>query len=328
VSTYIVRRLLLNLVVIWIVASFVFVAMRVLPGDYAAQQVSNAFFAGAGGSTTPEAQLKEARKRLGMDDPVPVQYVKFFGKLLRGDFGKSFQTGEPAMTVTKEALPYSVELGLMSLLIGVIIALPVGTISAIRQDSLIDDGFRAVSILGLAAPSFFTATLGTLATIRWNLWDLDIVGHPGIWEDPAASIRLFIIPALAGGLASGAVLMRLLRSQLLDVLRQDYVRTAWAKGLNEQVIVIRHVLRNGLIPVVTVVGFLIGALFSGNVILEQMFNIPGMGQRLLQAIMLRDVPVAQTMTLVIATGLVTINLAVDLTYSLIDPRVTLKGASS
>ena len=327
-TAYVVRRLLLNLVVIWLVASFVFFAMRVLPGDFAAQQVSNAFFAGSGGSTTPEAQLQEARKRLGTDAPIPVQYGRFFADILRGDFGKSYQTGEPAIAITRDALPYSLQLGIMSLLIGVVAALPMGLISAIRQDSLTDDGLRAVSILGLAAPSFFTATLGTLAVLRWNLWEIDVVSHPGVWDNPLASLKLFIIPALAGGLASGAVLMRLLRSQLLDVLRQDYVRTAWAKGLSERVIVVRHVLRNGLLPVVTVGGFLVGSLFSGNVILEQMFNIPGMGQRLLQAIVIRDVPVAQTMTLVIATGLVMINLAVDLTYTLIDPRITLKGASS
>jgi peptide/nickel transport system permease protein len=320
---YVIRRLLLNIVVVWIVASFVFFAMRVLPGDYAAQQVANAFLAGAG-SGTPEEQLAEARARLGTDDPIPVQYGNFFWDIARGDFGNSFQTGEPAMQVTLEALPYSIQLGLMALIIGVVVAIPIGTISAVRQDSLIDDLFRGVAILGLAAPSFFTATLGTLAVVRFDLWDLDIVRHPGFWEDPIKSLQLFIIPALAGGLASGAILMRLLRSQLLDTLRQDYVRTAWAKGLRERAVVVRHVLRNGLLPVVTVAGYLVGALFSGNVILEQMFNIPGMGQRLLQAIMIRDVPVAQTMTLVIATGLVTINLIVDLTYSFIDPRVTLR----
>lgn len=326
-TQYIIRRLLLNVVVVWMVASFVFVAMRVLPGDYAAQQVSNAFFAGQAANASPEAQLKEARKRLGMDEPVPVQYFRFFGKIFRGEFGKSFQTGQPAMEVTREALPYSLQLGVMSLIIAILLALPVGIISAIRQDSLVDDSFRMIAILGLAAPSFFTAAVGTLVVLRFDLWELDIIGHPGIWEDPGGSLALFIIPALAAGLASGAVLMRLLRSQLLDVLRQDYVRTAWAKGLRERVIVVRHVLRNGLIPVITVLGFLVGALFSGNVILEQMFNIPGMGQKLLQAILIRDVPVAQTMTLVIATGLVTINLIVDLTYSLIDPRVTVGGGS-
>jgi peptide/nickel transport system permease protein len=325
---YVIRRVLLNIVVIWLVATFVFIAMRVLPGDFAAQQVSNAFLAGGGCASTPEEQLQEARRRLGLDKPVPVQYVYFMGDILSGDFGNSFQTGRPAIRMVGDALPYSLQLGVMALLIAIVIAIPVGTISAIRQDTLIDDGLRLFAILGLAAPSFFTATLGTLLVLKLDWWELDIVGHPGIWESPLRSIQLFLVPALAAGIASGAVIMRLLRSQLLDVLRQDYVRTARAKGLRERAIVVRHVLRNGFIPVITVLGFLIGSMFSGNVILESMFNIPGMGQRLLQAITIRDVPVAQTMTLLIATGLVMVNLLVDLTYFLVDPRVTVGRAGS
>jgi peptide/nickel transport system permease protein len=327
VTEYIVRRLLLNLIVVWIVASFVFFAMRILPGDFAAQQISEQFLSGSGSGTTPEAALKEARARLGMDDPVPVQYAKYFGDILRGDFGNSFLTHESALSVTTDALPYSLELGVLSLFIALVIALPVGVISAVKQDSWLDAICRVLSILGLAAPSFWGATLLTLFVLRLDLWNLNIVGHPGIWEDPRASIELFIVPALAGGLASGAVLMRMLRSQMLDVLRQDFVRTARAKGLREQVVVIRHALRNALIPVVTIFGYLLGAMMGGNVILESMFNIPGMGQGLFQAITRRDVPVAQTMTLVIALGLVTINLAVDLSYFVIDPRVTVRGGS-
>ncbi len=324
---YIIRRLLLNLVVVWLVASFVFIAVRVLPGDFAAQQVTNQFFSGGAGTTKEDkdAALKAVRERLGTDDPFLQQYVRYFGDLLQGDFGKSFQTGTPAWDVMADALPYSVQLGLMSLVVALIIALPVGILSAIRQDSALDAIFRSVAILGLAAPSFWTASLLTGVVLRNDLWDLKVTNPPGIWDDPMASIQLFIIPAIAGGIASGAVLMRILRSQLLDVLRQDYVRTAWAKGLRERSVVTGHVLRNGLIPVVTVIGFLMGGLVGGSIILEQMFNIPGMGQKLLAAILVRDVPVVQLQSLVIAIGLVTINLAVDLSYFWIDPRITVRG---
>lgn len=327
-TEYIIRRLLLNLLVIWIVATFVFFALRVLPGDYAARQVSNAFFSGAGQNMTKEEALDDARERLGMNDPIPIQYAKWSWDVLRADFGRSFLTNEPAMQVTREAVPYTVQLGFMMVIIALAVAIPVGTISAIRQDSLVDGVFRVIAILGLAAPTFWTASLLTLAVLRWDLWDLNVINTPGIWEDPVASLKVFALPALAGGLASGAVLMRMLRSQLLDVLRQDYVRTAWAKGLRERNVIIRHAFRNALIPVVTVFGFVLAAMVGGSVILERMFNIPGMGTNLYQSIQVRDVPVAQAMTLVIATGLVTINLLVDLSYFVIDPRVTVRGSSS
>lgn len=329
-TSYIIRRLLLNLVVVWMVASFVFLAVRILPGDYAAQQVTNQFFSGGAGTTKEDkdAALQAVRERLGMDASIPEQYVRYFGDIFQGDFGKSFQTGRPAWDIMREALPYTVQLGFMSLLVALVIAFPIGIISAIRQDSLVDGVFRSIAILGLAAPSFWTASLLTGVVLRNDLWNLNVVNPPGFWEDPLASIQLFIIPAIAGGVASGAVLMRILRSQLLDVLRQDYVRTAWAKGLRERYIVTHHVLRNGMIPVITVIGFLMGGLVGGSIILEQMFNIPGMGQKLLLAILVRDVPIVQLQSLVIATGLVTINLLIDLSYFWIDPRITVKGSGA
>ncbi|HJP41568.1 MAG TPA: ABC transporter permease [Dehalococcoidia bacterium] len=327
-TEYILRRLLLNLVVIWLAASFVFVTMRVLPGDFAAQQVSNQFLAGAGGSETPEEALQVARERLGLNHSVPVQYGKYWWDIARGDFGRSFLTSRTAIDHIKDALPYSLQLGLMQLTIALVVALPVGIISAIRQDTLIDNVFRIFAITGLAAPSFWTASLLVLVVLRTDIWEIDIVGHPGIWEDPVGSLQLFIIPALAGGIASGAVLMRMLRSQMLDVLRQDYVRTAWSKGLRERNIIIRHTLKNAMIPVVTIIGFLVAAMIGGTVILEQMFNIPGMGQNLLRSIMMRDVPLAQTFALVLAAGVVTINLIVDISYFFIDPRVTVQGSAT
>ena len=321
---YILRRLLLNLVVIWIVMTFIFIALRVLPGDFAAQQISDQFFAGRGGD--PEEALRLARERLGLDDPVAVQYVKYFGELLRGDFGESFRTGESTLKSVRAALPYTLQLGLMSVIIAIVLAFPIGILSALRQDTWLDGGLRLFAVFFLAAPTFWTATLVSGWAVKFEVLELDVVGHPGIWEDPWDSFQLFLIPALAGGLATGAILMRFLRSQLLDVLRQDYVRIAKAKGLRTQIVVTRHVLRNALIPIVTILGILLAALVGGNVILEQMFNIPGMGRLLLEAIFIRDVSVAQAMVLFLAVGVVMINLLVDLSYFFIDPRLTVEAA--
>ena len=321
---YILRRLLLNLVVIWIVMTFIFIALRVLPGDFAAQQISDQFFAGRGGD--PEEALRLARERLGLDDPVAVQYVKYFGELLRGDFGESFRTGESTLKSVRAALPYTLQLGLMSVIIAIVLAFPIGILSALRQDTWLDGGLRLFAVFFLAAPTFWTATLVSGWAVKFEVLELDVVGHPGIWEDPWDSFQLFLIPALAGGLATGAILMSFLRSQLLDVLRQDYVRTAKAKGLRNQIVVTRHVLRNALIPIVTILGILLAALVGGNVILEQMFNIPGMGRLLLEAIFIRDVPVAQAMVLFLAVGVVMINLLVDLSYFFIDPRLSVEAA--
>lgn len=319
---YLVRRLLLSLIVLWGVATFVFFALRVLPGDYAAQQVANTYFAGSGQQQSTKDALAAARKSLGMDGSIPQQYIRFLDQLLRGDFGRSFRSHEASMSVVGKALPYSLQLGAMTTIIALLVALPVGVLSAVRQNTWLDAVTRSTAILGLAAPSFWTATLLTLLVLRFHLLTLDLVHRPGIWTDPWRSIQLFLLPALAGGLASGAILMRMLRSQLLDVMRQEYVRVAWSKGLSERTVVTRHIVRNALLPVVTIFGLILGAMVSGSVILEAMFNIPGMGLGLLNAIQTRDVPVAQAMTIVIAVGLVGINLLVDISYVKLDPRVS------
>jgi peptide/nickel transport system permease protein len=170
-------------------------------------------------------------------------------------------------------------------------------------------------------PNFWIATMALLYVVRWSLWEVPISTAPLLWEDPGASLRLFIIPAVVGGLASGASVMRLLRSQMLEVLRQDYIRTAWSKGLRERVIIIRHALKNAMVPVVTVLGLTLASLLSGNVVFENLFAIPGVGRRILAAIVARDVPVVQAFVLVIATFVVFVNLAIDLLYGVLDPRI-------
>lgn len=318
--TYILRRVLVNIPVIWLVATLVFFATSVLPGDFVAQRIA----AQDPTSTDPalrQKQIEAVRKDLGLDKPIVQRYFVYLGNLLRGDFGISYQTRESALQGMKEGLPYSLQLALMSLVIGVLTSVPIGIISAIRQDTPIDYVLRVFAILVLAMPNFWIATMALLYVVRWSLWDVPISSAPLLWEDPGASLRLFIIPAVVGGLASGASVMRLLRSQMLEVLRQDYIRTAWSKGLRERVIIVRHALKNAMVPVVTVLGLTLASLLSGNVVFENLFAIPGVGRRILAAIVARDVPVVQAFVLVIATFVVFVNLAIDLLYGVLDPRI-------
>jgi ABC-type dipeptide/oligopeptide/nickel transport system permease component len=252
------------------------------------------------------------------------QYGTFLRDILRGDFGTSFATKEPATDAIGNAMPYSLQLAGMSLLIGIVLAFPIGVISAMRRGTWIDLALRGIAILGIAAPGFFVATVFSLFVLRLNLWTIDVVNQPLLWEDPMDSLKLFIIPATAGGFALAAVLARILRSQMLEVLNQDYVRTAYSKGLDARVVVLRHILKNAMLPVVTILGLSFGALLGGQVVLEQMFNIPGMGRVMFGAIQVRDYPMLQAASFIVAVWLVTVNLLVDLSYFALDPRI--KGA--
>ncbi|OAI39548.1 hypothetical protein AYO38_01530 [bacterium SCGC AG-212-C10] len=327
---YIIRRTLINIPVVLLVATLVFFATNVLPGDFVAQRIAANNPTPDGGQEAIDAQIKKIRQDLGIDDPVPVRYVKYIGNLMRGDFGTSYQSGRSAISDFKEGAPYTIQLSLMALFVALVTSIPIGILSAIRQDSLIDYFLRFFSILFVAAPNFWVATMLLLYIVRGiNIgpvtigWDVPLTQHPLIWEDPMGSLKLFIIPAIAGGLASGAGIMRLLRSQMLEVLRQDYIRTAWAKGMRERVVITRHALKNALIPVLTVIGLTIAGLLSGNVVFEYLFNIPGIGNRILTAINRRDVPVVQSFVVIIATFIVFVNLAIDVLYGLVDPRIRL-----
>ena len=328
-TEYVIRRFFLALVTIWIVLTFVFFVLRVLPGDYAEQQLANQILAtGSRSEGAQEEQLRLIRARLGTDKPLYEQYRRFWWGILQGESETSFRYARPAFTVARDALPYTLQLGVMSLVIAVLLALPVGVLSAVRPDGFLDAGLRVFAIFFLAAPAFLTAAIAAAYAIKYDILTIGVTSQELLWDDPWASFQLFIVPALAGGLAVGAILMRFLRSGMLEVLRQDYVRTARAKGLAGSVIIARHVLRNALIPVVTILGFLIAALVAGNVVLESMFAIPGMGNEILGAIRFRDIPVTQTFTLLLVGAVVFVNLAVDLSYFLIDPRVTVSGAES
>jgi len=320
VGNYVIRRVLINLPVIWLIATLVFFAVNVLPGDFVANRIAQQNPSGS----TPEqrdAQIKKVRQELGIDKPLIPRYVDYITNLARGDVGVSYRSREPALTGFWHGLPYTVQLSLMSLCIALLTSIPIGIISAVRQDSWIDYILRLFAITFVAAPSFWVATVLLLGVVRYKLWTIDLINQPLLWDDPVASLKLFILPALAGGLASGAGIMRLLRSQMLEVLRQDYIRTAWAKGLRERVIIVRHAMKNAMIPVLTVIGLTVAGLLSGNVVFEFLFGIPGVGNRMLSAITQRDVPVVQGFVLVLATFVVSVNLAVDVLYGWLDPRI-------
>lgn len=315
---YAIRRALINIPVIWLVVTLVFFATNVLPGDFVAQRIAQQNPAGGEDSA---AQIARIKQELGIDKPVFERYVRYLGDMMQGDLGESYRTRKPAVNEFLTGAPYTIQLSLMTLAVALATSVPIGIISALRQDSLADYGLRLLAILGVAAPSFWIGTMLLFFVVRMDLWTIDLINHPLLWDDPVRSMQLFFLPALAGGFASGAGIMRLTRSQMLEVLRQDYIRTAWSKGLRERVVVVRHAMKNAMIPVVTVIGLTVAGILSGNVVFEYLFNIPGVGNRVLTAINERDVPVVQAFVLIIATFVLFVNLAIDLLYGWLDPRI-------
>jgi peptide/nickel transport system permease protein len=318
VGQYIARRVLLNILVLWLVATMVFVAIRVLPGNYATQQFASLNL----GAVTPES-IAQAERVLGLDKPYPEQYVDFVGDLLRLDLGKSFRTKRSVWHELGRGLPYSLELGVLVVLVGFSVALPVGVISAVKQDRAPDYALRGLAITALAAPVFWTASIAVIFVLKWDLFRIDVTGQPHLWTDPVGAIQWFLIPMFAGGLSSTAQTMRLLRSQMLEVLHEDYVRTARAKGLSERAVVLRHAMRNAMLPVMTVMGLTLATIIGSQIVLEQMFNIPGVGRMLFQSIFLRDYPLFQGLVILTTVVIVFTNLLVDILYAYLDPRVRL-----
>jgi len=318
VIEYIIRRSLLNILVLWMVVTLVFLALRVLPGNYAVQQ----FASNNLGAITPEA-IERAEHELGLDKSVGRQYAEFLGNAAKLDLGKSFRSKRSVWSELGDALPYSAELGLLIVLVGFSVALPVGIISAVRQDQWPDYLLRGLAIMALAAPVFWTAAIAVIFVLAFDLFKIDVVGTPHLWEKPLDAFKWYVIPMLAGGFASTANTMRLLRSQMLEVLRDDYVRTARAKGLRERDVVLRHALRNAFLPVLTVMGLTVATIVGSQIVLEQMFNIPGVGRLLFQSIFFRDYPLTQGLVLLTTFVIVFTNLAVDVLYGYLDPRVRL-----
>jgi len=315
---YIIQRVLLNIPVILLVVTFVFFASHIRP-DWAEQRAAQ----GMSSTKDYKEAVQAIRHELGTDKPLWRQYVNYLGKISRGDFGTSFITGHSVTSELRGRLVASMELGALQILISLAIAVPIGVVAAVRQDTWVDYVLRFTAVLGLAIPAFYLGTLLLLLATKVVGWTPPLIptAYREIWQDPAANLKMMALPALAGGFAEAAVIMRLLRSELLEVLRQDYVRTAWAKGLRERAVLTRHAMRNAMAPVVTIIGLLIGVLFGGNVVLESMFSVPGAGQFIVISLEQSDFPVVQGVVLIVAVALVTTNLVVDLAYAWIDPRI-------
>ncbi len=312
---YIIRRLLLIIPTLFILTILVFLSVRFIPGDIIDIMVGDLQW--MGGHIDREA----LERKLGLDVPVWVQYGRWVGGIvLRGTLGESLLGGFTVEEKILDRLPVTIELGVLALVIGFLIALPVGIYSAIRQNTAADYLGRSFAIIGLATPNFWLALMVMIYPVIWWGWSPPMQLIP-FSEDPLGNLGMFLIPSLILGTASAAATMRMTRTMMLEVLRQDYIRTAWSKGLKERIVVIRHALKNALIPVVTLIGLQLPILVGGSVIMENIFNLPGTGRLLLDALEIRDYPVVSGINLLFATAVVGINLMIDLIYAYLDPRV-------
>jgi len=325
---YILRRILLNLLVVLLVATIVFLLLRI-NSDYVV--LSRCAQDRPADPAAAEDVCDLIRKELGLDGSLFHQYKTFIWDLVHLDLGESFQARDGVAEEIGNRLGPSLELGLLQIMVALVVAVPIGIISAIRQDSMVDYVLRFVAIAFLGIPVFVLAVFVLRGSAVWLHYTpplttyKDLLPFPpfetGRGVDVWTNLQIMFMPAIVGGLGTGAIIMRFLRSQMLEVMRQDYVRTAWAKGLRERVIILRHALKNALIPVLTVVGLLLGTIVSGNVVLETIFAVPGIGLWVVNAISNLDYPVVQGVVLVVAVTLVFVNLMVDIAYGWLDPRI-------
>mgnify|MGYP001111601508 CR=1 FL=1 len=312
-TAYVARRLLLIIPTLFIASLIIFALIRFIPGDIVDQMASQHIFF----SEMDRAQLEH---ELGLDLPIHVQYGHWIEGIFRGDFGVSLWAKTPVSRELGQRLPVTIELGLLAITVGLVIALPIGMYSAIRQDTLGDYVGRSFAILCISIPGFWLGTLIIVFPSIWWGWSppTQYVSFP---ESPMTNLKMFIFPAIVLGLALSGVTMRMTRTMMLEVLRQDYIRTAWAKGLKERVVITRHALKNALIPVVTIVGLQLPILVGGSVIIEQIFSLPGIGRLMLDALVQRDYPIVTGVMFTIAIFVLLVNLVVDLSYGFLDPRV-------
>ncbi|MDE0026758.1 MAG: ABC transporter permease, partial [Spirochaetaceae bacterium] len=313
---YVIRRILLVIPTLFIVTVLVFLSVRFIPGDII--DVMTARMTATQSGTIDEEALK---RQLGLDKPVYAQYAKWIGDIvLRGTLGRSLYSGSLGSATVEQKLAgrvgVTVELGLLAILTGVIIAVPIGIYSAIRQYTVADYAGRAVAIFGLATPNFWLGLMVMIYPAIWWGWTPPLT-HVRFTEDPWANLGMLIIPAVILGTYLAASTMRMTRTMMLEVLRQDYVRTSWAKGLAERTVVLRHAVKNALIPVVTLVALQLPIIAGGSVIIENIFNLPGLGSLMLSALNARDYPVVSGVNLLFASVVVVINLGTDLTYALL-----------
>ena len=311
---YVIRRLLLMIPVIVGVSIIIFIILRAIPGDAIDAQLESA------GSLSAEERA-QARRDLGLDKPIWQQYLIWAGGAVRLDFGRSYQSKRDVWEELGDRVPVTAELAVLTMLIVIGTGVPVGIFSAARRDSPADYLARSLSVLALSAPTFWIGIMILFVLSRYFSYFPPIGQGFTLFETPAENLQAMIFPAMTLAAPLSAVAMRLTRSQMLEVLRQDYIRTAWAKGLRERGVIVRHALKNALIPVITVLGAQLGVLLGGTVITEQVFTIPGTGAWLRVAIFQRDYPVVQAVILFLAVVFVVLNLVVDLIYARLDPRI-------
>ena len=309
---YILRRFALAVPTLFLVSVIVFVMMRLMPGDVVVRMVEGQAYA---------PTIEAMRKDLGLDRPAYVQYADWIGGILtRGDFGRSYWTRQPIWDEFARRFPVTLELAILTILVSVVIGIAIGIVSAVRQDSPADYVGRVLAILALSVPYFGLAVVVVVVPAILFKWT-PVWTYVPFTENPAENLKIMLVPALVFGVTRAGPIMRIMRSTLLDVLRQEYIRTAWSKGLPERGIVLRHALKNALIPVVSLIGLQMPLYIGGSVIMETIFRLPGVGLFFFEALTRMDYPVVQSVNLIVATMVVGLNLAIDLSYAFLDPRI-------
>jgi len=312
-KTYVAQRLGIAVLTLIGMSIVIFVLLRLAPGD-----IVDILFSTAGYVNDSEKQA--IMKELGLDRPYWVQYVEWMGQIFVGNLGKSYRYDIPAWDIIRPLLPVTIELAILSLVVSVVLGVPAGVISAVRQDTTLDYVMRVVSLAGLSMPSFWLGMVIILGMVSWLGW-IPPLTYVRPTENFQSHAIQFALPALAVGYRSSALIMRITRSALLEVMREDYIRTAWAKGQSERVVIWRHALKNSILPVVTIIGIEFAFLIGGLVVTETVFNLPGVARFLVQAILWRDYPIVQNLVMFIAVVVILSNLLVDMLYGVLDPRV-------
>ena len=332
--SYLIRRALLTIPTLIIVTMIVFMLVRFIPGD-----VLDMMVAEMSEETGEEfADIEGLRRQLGLDQPIPIQYGRWLGVwpqavdgpyegavtgLFQGDLGKSLWTNEPITDIMRQRLPVSIELGFFSLVIAYLVALPIGVFAATRQDSVTDYSGRLFAVIMLSLPNFWIATMVIVYPSIWWGTMPNIVYVP-LAENVIENLKQFLLPAFITGASSSAMTMRLTRTMMLEVLRQDYIRTAWSKGLTERAVLLKHAVKNAFIPVITVMGARLPSVLSGQIILETIFALPGIGRVFIAALGQRDYPIISAINTMIAIAVLTMNVIVDIAYAWLDPRIRYK----
>ena len=314
-AEFLIQRGFISLITLFLITVIVFTGVRMIPGDPARVMA---------GTEADESGLEEIRQKYGLRDPVPVQYLRWLALALRGDLGESIRTRDSVLRLVGQKLPITLQLAGYALLVALLIAIPVGVLAAVRRNTAWDYLASSVSLCGVSIPNFWLGIMLILLVsvrLRW----LPASGFVPFLQDPWANTQRLLMPAVVLGAALAAVLMRQTRNSMIEVLSADYIRTAYAKGLRTRIVVFRHAIRNGLIPVITIFGLQLGALIGGAVVTEQIFVVPGFGRLILEAVFTRDYPVVQGVVLITASSYVVINLLVDVSYSLLNPRIRIGG---